>query len=90
MSNPETVIAGKTVLHRSAFGTVSFTDTTGNRVTMDSPTANKLFEAIRDGSGEKEEIGRIDGADPTKGLANLYVGGKRNVYAEDSRVVVNW
>ncbi|BAE52858.1 hypothetical protein [Paramagnetospirillum magneticum] len=87
MSNPETVIAGKTVLHRSAFGTVSFTDTTGNRVTMDSPTANKLFEAIRDGSGEKVEAVHREG---TEKPTNLFVGGKRNVYAEDSRTAANW
>lgn len=87
MSNPETVIAGKTVLHRSAFGTVSFTDTKGNKVTMDSPAASKLFEAIRDGSGEASETTHTEGwQKPT----NLYVGGKRNGYVEDSRVVANW
>ena len=90
MSNPETVIAGKTALHRTAFGTVWFIDTKGNKVTMDSPAASKLFEAIRDGSGEASETKRIDGADPTKGRSNLYIGGKRNSYAEDSRVVANW
>ncbi|BAE49222.1 hypothetical protein [Paramagnetospirillum magneticum] len=87
MSNSETVIAGKTVLHRSAFGTVSFTDTKGNRVTMDTTEAYKLFDAIRDGSGEAVVIGHAEG---TQKPTNLFVGGKRNSYAEDSRVVANW
>lgn len=82
MATDETIKAGKTTLHLSAFGTVSFTDTKGNRINMDDPHALKLFEAIRDGSGELEEITRKDGWQPPK---NVIINGKNNAYADNVR-----
>lgn len=72
VSNHETAYAGKTALHRTAFGTVWFIDTKGNKVTMDSTEANKLFEAVRDGSGEKAEIVHTEG---TQAANNLHTNG---------------
>ena len=65
MMEHENIKAGKTELFRSAYGTVYFFDNGGNKVTfdVDGIAANKLFDAIKDGSGSGEPTTRTDGAD---------------------------
>ncbi|CAA7611410.1 conserved hypothetical protein [Candidatus Terasakiella magnetica] len=80
MTTDETVIAGKTTLTRSVYGDVSFIDAKGERVVLHGPDASRLFETIRDGSGELQEIVRKDGWQPA---TNLFTNGKRNSFADN-------
>ncbi len=64
MNEEETIKAGKLELHRSAYGTIWFLDVNGNTVKFaDEMAANKLFEAIKEGSGNPNPTSRVDGAD---------------------------
>ena len=69
-------------LPRSIHGDVRFIDTRGHRVTLRGLDGNRLFETIRDGSGEVQEVVRKDGWQAPK---NVVVNGKNNADADNVR-----
>lgn len=81
-TNIDTVQAGKATLHRTAGGTVWFLDKSGNKVTLSNPReAARLFEAIRDGSGEPAVIRHFEGNETHR---NLHMAGKSQ-YGNETR-----
>ncbi|SCA54834.1 conserved hypothetical protein [Candidatus Terasakiella magnetica] len=61
MKEVETLKLGQTELNRTPYGSVWFIDVNGNKSTFsDEMTANKFFEAARNGSGQTGTTKRVD------------------------------
>ncbi|TNC93810.1 MAG: hypothetical protein FD119_3729 [Stygiobacter sp.] len=80
-TNNESIQAGKATIHRTAGGTVWFLDKNGHKVTLNDPReASRLFEAIREGSGEPVTVTHVEGTEPPRNLNDGRLGNETRTY----------
>lgn len=74
MGIAESIQAGKATIHRTSAGTIWFHDKNGNTVVLQDPReSSRLWEAMRDGSGEPLQVVRVDA---TEKPSNVRAAGK--------------